>query len=173
MSYFGVMSSLFALTWSNCGLFSCSKYELRASNLLGCLTFFKFSVVVKVQVQNRGVGDIRSLQQTIEDLQNRTKPRSHQNEKLISELKEEGIEILSSRVDRKTAIVWIWCQSQAAIETIKKLYVSNKLTDALVDLACIRSSTSEINQSFVINIDEDELKKTVGKLTFIKGSLNT
>lgn len=121
---------------------------------------------MKVHVQNSGADsaslDVNQLQQRIEDLQNRTTPRSHQNGELINRLKEEGIEILSSLVDRKTTIVWIWCHSQAAIDNINKLYESNKLADVLFHLGNIRSA-SKIMQSIVINIDGNELKKSVGK----------
>ena len=97
------------------------------------------------------------LHQRISDLRNRTKPRLHQTDKLISQLKDEGIEIINSQLDRQTVVVWIWCHSQEAIEYIQKLYDSNQLKDILFEN--IQPSTSK-----VIRIDRNEFKKTIGKL---------
>ena len=94
----------------------------------------------------------------IEDLRNRTKPWSHQTDKLISQLREEDIEILNSQLDRQTVVVWIWCRSQAALEHIQSLYESNQLRDILFGLENIQPSIS-----MVINIDGNQFKKTVGK----------
>ena len=118
-------------------------------------------VVIKIEVQNRGAKcttsmETQLLHQKIEDLRNRTKPRSHQTDKLISQLREEGIEILNSQLDRQTVVVWIWCHSQAALEHIQRLYESNQLRDVFFEN--IQPSTSK-----VINIDRNQFKKTVGK----------
>jgi hypothetical protein len=96
------------------------------------------------------------LHQKLEDLRDRTKPRSHQTDKLISQLREEGIEILNPQLDRQTVVVWIWCHSQAAFEHIQKLYESNQLRDVLFEniQPCILK---------VINIDGNQFKKTIGK----------
>ena len=96
------------------------------------------------------------LHKKIEDLQNRTKPLSHQVDKFIRELKDEGIEILNSHLDRQTVVVWIWCHSQAALEHIQKLYESNQLRDAFFEK--IQPSISS-----VINIDRKHFKRNVGK----------
>jgi hypothetical protein len=119
---------------------------------------------MKVEVQNRGAKRITSMEtqllhQTIEDLRNRTKRRSYQTDKLIGQLKDEGIEILNAQVDRQTVVVWIWCHSQTATENCQTLYESNQLRDVLCGLANI----PEIDQSKVINIDSNQFKKTVGK----------
>ena len=96
------------------------------------------------------------LHQQIEDLRNRTKPRSHETDELISQLKKEGIEFLNSQLDRQTVVVWIWCHLQAAIEHIQRLYESNQLRDEFFEN--IQPPISKI-----INIDENQFKKTIGK----------
>lgn len=130
--------------------------------------FFFLLVVIKVEAQKRGGGfttfmETKLFHQKIEDLRNRTKPRSHQTDKLISQLKDEGIDILNSQLDRQTMVVWIWCQSQSALENIQKLYEWNQLTDVLFRLADTQPSITETIQSTVINIDSNEFKKSVGK----------
>ena|SRR6218665_2878712 len=108
------------------------------------------------------------LHQNIEDFRKRTKPCLFQSGKLISQLNDEGIEILNSQLelDRQTVVVWIWCRSQAAIEYIEGLYDSNKLRKVLYGVANIQNLT-EIEPSppcrNVISIDENQFKKTVGK----------
>ena len=133
---------------------------------------------MKVEVQYRSAKCTTSreaqllLHENIEDLRNRTKPWSRQTDKLISQLKEEGIEILNSDFDRQTVVVWIWCHSQAALQHIQRLYESNQLRDVLFGLANI----PEIDQSKVINIDSNQFKKAVGKFfkhTHYKGKLKT
>src|SRR5688572_19464173 len=91
---------------------------------------FLVLVVIKVKVKNCSTARTKSmyaklLHQTIEDLRNRNKPRSAEADKLISQLREEGVEILNSQLDRQTVVVWIWCRSQAALEYIQELYESN------------------------------------------------
>ena len=130
-------------------------------------------VVVKVELQNRGGNGTTSvetqlLHHRISDLWNKTKPRLHQTDILISQLKDKGIEILNCQLDRHTVVVWIWCRSQAAIEYIQKLYESNELTDILSGIANIRHSASEVIQSIEINIDRNLFKKRVGKLIYHK-----
>lgn len=98
------------------------------------------------------------LHQKIKDLQNRTKPRSHETDKLISKLKDEGMDILDSKLDRQTVVVSIWCRSQKALERIQKLYDSNQLKDVLFEH--IQPSISK-----VVNIDRSQFKKSVGKLS--------
>ena len=100
--------------------------------------------------------ETRLLHQKIEDLRDRTKPWSHEADKLISQLKEEGIEILNSHLNRQTVVVWIWCHSQAALEHIQSLYESNQLRDVFFEN--IQPSISK-----VINIDGNQFKKTIGK----------
>src|SRR6218665_2980698 len=97
------------------------------------------------------------LHKKINDLRDRTKPRSHETDKLIVQLRDEGIEILNSQLDGQTVVVWIWCHSQTAIENLQRLYESNQLRDKYFEN--IQSSTSK-----VINIDSNQFKKTVGKL---------
>src|SRR5688572_21268187 len=107
--------------------------------------------------------DLHLIHQTISDLVNRPKQGSQRNDKLINELRDGGIEIINSQLERKNVVVWIWCRSQTALENIQNLHVSNRLSDILFDVANIRSSPSEIIQSKVISIDSNEFKKTVGK----------
>ena len=117
---------------------------------------------MKTKVQTRGAKCTSSMEtqkllhQAIEDLRDRTKPRSHLTDKLISQLNYDGIEILNSQQKRRTVVVWIWCRSQTALCKLQKLYESNQMRDAFF----------ENIQPFipkVINIDYNELKKTVGK----------
>lgn len=96
------------------------------------------------------------LHQNIKDLENRTKPRSHKTGELVSQLNDEGIEILNSHLDSQTVIVWIWCHSQAAFGNSQKLYESSKLMDVLFEN--IAPSISK-----VIIVDRNEFKKTIGK----------
>src|SRR5688572_10373685 len=107
--------------------------------------------------------DTELLHQKFEDHRSRTKPRSHETDKLISQLKDEGIEIVNSQLDRQTVVVWIWCYSQAALENFQRQYQSNHLKDIFLGFADIQPSTSEITQSIMISIDRSQLNKTVGK----------
>ena len=127
------------------------------------LNTFLLSVVIKVKVQLRGAKCTTSIKtqlfhQEIEDLRNsnRTKPWSHRTDELINQLREKGIEILNSQLDRQTVVVWIWCHSQAALGLIQMLYKSNQLRDVIFEN--IQPSTSKM-----INIDRNQFKKTVGK----------
>src|SRR6218665_203264 len=99
---------------------------------------------------------IQLLRQEIEDLRDKTKPRSKQTDKLIAELMEAGIEILSSQLDRQTVDVWIWCRTQTALKHIQKLYKSNQLRDLFFEI-------TNRSISMLINIDKNQFKKTVGK----------
>src|SRR6218665_960042 len=126
--------------------------------------------VMKVEVQNdRGAICTTStetqllLHRNIEDRRNRIKPCSLQSDKLISQLNDEGIEILNSQLDRETVIVWIWCRSQAALYYIQRLFESNQLRKVLYGVADIPMSTPEVEQSNVI-IENNQFKKTIGKL---------
>lgn len=103
------------------------------------------------------------LHQNINDLRNRTKPRSHKIDQLLSQLKYDGIEILNSQLDRQTVLVWIWCCSQSALENIQTSYESNKLIDVLFEN--ILPSISK-----VINIDRNEFQKIIGKFLFLQFS---
>src|SRR6218665_3102344 len=86
------------------------------------------------------------LHQNMEDLRNGIKSRSHQTDKLVVQLREEGIEMLSSQLDKQKLVVWIWCRTQAALQHILKLYDSKQLKG--VFLKNIQPSISK-----VINID--------------------
>jgi len=81
----------------------------------------------------------------------------------MSDLKDEGIEILNSQLDRHTVVVWIWCCSQAAIEYIQTMYESNQLRDIFCDFTDIRSYTSDLARWNRVSIDCNQFKKTVGK----------
>lgn len=106
--------------------------------------------------------DIKLLHQGIEDLRDRTKPRSPQTDKRISQLKDEGIEILNSQLKEQSLGVWFWCRTQAALEHIQRLFESNQLEDILSGFRNIQSSTSG-DRSIKISIDREQFKKTVGK----------
>jgi len=121
-------------------------------------TFFALGVI-KIQVQIPDANcttSIETLHKEIEDLRSRTKLRSHQTDKLISQLKDEGIEILNSQLNRQTVVVWIWCHSQAALEHIQKLCESNQLREALFEN--IQPSTSK-----EITMKRNQFQKTFGK----------
>ena len=126
------------------------------------LTSGLLSGVIKIQVKTRGVKcslpmEAQQLHQKVNDLRDRTKTRSHETDKLIVQLSDEGIEILSSQLDGQTVVVWMLCHSQTANENLQKLYESNQLRDKFFEN--IQPSTSE-----VINIDWNQFKKIVGKL---------
>jgi len=83
-------------------------------------------------------------------------------------MKDEGIEILNSQLNRNTVVVWIWCRSQTALEIIQTQYESNHLKDVLFGAASIQLHadgirTSAFVQSTLMNIDSNQFKKTVGK----------
>lgn len=131
---------------------------------------FLLLVTIKVEVTTSGGTCTESLDpsllhQRICDLRNRTKPWSHQADKFISHLRDEGIDILSSQLDRQTVVVWLWCLSQKGAENIRKLYKSNQLRDIFAGFYNNRPSVFEANQPkrISINIDSCQFKKTVGK----------
>jgi len=113
-----------------------------------------FLVVIKID----GSKCITSMetQQKLEELRDRAKPWSHQTDKLINQLREEGIEILNSHLDKQTVVVWIWCHSQAALEYIQRLYESNQLREVFFE-------NIQPSISIVTNIDGNQFKKTIGK----------
>jgi len=127
--------------------------------------------VMKVDVQNNHGENCTTskekqllLHQNIEDRRHRNKPCSLQSDKLISQLNDEGIEILNSQLERETVVVWIWCRSQTALHYIQRLYESNQLRKVLYGVADIHTSTPENEQSSVISIENNQFKKTIGKL---------
>lgn len=126
------------------------------------------SGVIKIEVHTRGAKytasiEAQRLHQQIEDLQNRNKPRSHQTDRLIAQLREEGVEILSSQLDGETVVVWVWCRSQAAFENIRRLFESNHLRDVFFE-------TIQPSISKMINIDWNEFKKSIGKFFSVRSS---
>lgn len=126
---------------------------------------FLLLVVIKVKVTPCGtvLKDQRLLHQSIEDLRSGTKSGSHETGKLISQLNDAGVEILSSQLGRRTVVVWVWCRSQSALEHFRKKFKSSQLSDVLFDLAVVRPSNSEIIQSIVFSIDQHQFEKTVGE----------
>src|SRR6218665_523755 len=115
--------------------------------------------VIKIEVKIRNPQFPTSTElfhQNVEDLRNRKKPRSRETDKCIVELRDKGVKILNSQLDKETAVVWIWCRTQAGLENIMKLYKSNKLRDVYFEN--IQPSTSKM-----INIDRNQFRKTVGK----------
>lgn len=124
-------------------------------------------MVIKVEVQNLDAKCTTSMQtqrlhETIESLLSRIKPRSHETDKLISQLKDDGIEIINSQQDKDALLVWIWCRSQAAIEKAK----SNELAGVFFGLENIRTSAS----SNAIRLENIQLQKTIGKYMYLKTS---
>src|SRR6218665_1153511 len=126
--------------------------------------------VMKVDLQNNyGANCTTSkktqllIHQNIEDRRNRIKPCSLQSDKLISQLNDEGIEILNSQLERETVVIWIWCRSQTALHNIQRLFESNQLRKVLYGVADIPISTPEVEQPNVI-IENNQFKKTIGKL---------
>src|SRR6218665_359306 len=101
--------------------------------------------------------ETQNLHKKINEVRDKTKPRSDETNKLIVQLRDEGIAILNSQLDGQTVVVWIWCHSQTSIEHLQKLYESNQLRDKYFEH--IQPSTSK-----VINIDRNQFKKIVGKL---------
>jgi len=92
----------------------------------------------------------------LNDLRDRTKPRSHETDKLLVQLREEGLDILSSQLNGQSVVVWIWCHSQKAIENLQNLHESNQLRDE-----CFENIQPSVSKD--INIDSNQFKKTVGK----------
>lgn len=126
-------------------------------------------VVIKVEVQHRGAKGRTSTRpllhfhQYLEDFRGRINLRSQQTYGRIIQLKKSGIEILNSQIDRTTFVAWIWCRSQVALVTVKKLYESNQLREILPGLADIQPSSSDATNSIVFNVDCNQFQKTVGK----------
>src|SRR6218665_560574 len=132
------------------------------------IVLFIASVVIKVEVHNRSENSTTTMEtqrfhQAIEDLGSRFKLRSHQDEKRVNELKDEGIQILNSQLDKNNIFVWLWCCSHSAIEYIQKMYESNQLRDVLCGFSNMRSLTSNIIQATEVNIDRNQFQKTIGK----------
>lgn len=78
-------------------------------------------------------------------------------EKLISQLKDDDIEILNSLPDRRQTVVWIWCQSQKAFDMIQKLNESNDLLEIFIGL------TTDITKPSAVCMCRDQFKKCIGK----------
>jgi len=112
----------------------------------------------------RAAIETTQLHQNLEDLRNRAYPRSRQTFKFVNKLREKGVEIVNSQLDRHTVVVWIWCRSEAALQYIQKLYESNQLGDAFFEH--IQPSIS-----VVIEIDRSQFMKTNGKY-FFQDSIN-
>ena len=100
--------------------------------------------------------ETQNLHKKINEVRDKTKPRSDETNKLIVQLRDEGLEILNSQLDGQTVVVWIWCHSDTANENLQKLYESNQLRDEYFEN--IQPSISK-----VINIDRNQFKKSVGK----------
>lgn len=110
------------------------------------------------------VRDVREkLYSKIQDLRNKDKERSHQTDERISQLKEEGIEIVSSYLVKQAIVVWFWCRSQKAFDNIKRHYESNLLASVLFGLADIRPCTPELIKSTMVNMDSNQFRKRDGK----------
>lgn len=107
--------------------------------------------------------DTQQLQEKMEDLRYLTRTKSVQDMHLISLMEYEGIEFISSQLNRQIVVVWIWCHSEAAFDYVKDLYGSNDLTAYLFGIAHIRPFSSENIQSIAINIDDNEFKRKFGK----------
>lgn len=121
--------------------------------------------VIKIKVHTRGSMCTTSIEahlfhKRIEDLRSKVNPRSRPADKLVTQLREEGIEILSSQLDRQTVVVWTWCRTQAALEHVQKLYETNQLREIFFEI--IQTSIST-----VIDVDKNQFEKTVGKCLWI------
>jgi len=117
---------------------------------------FSLLGVIKIQVQTRDAKCAGSMDTKLNDLRDRTKPRSHETDKLLVKLKIEGIDILNSQLNGQSVVVWIWCHSQKAIENLQNLHESNQLRDE-----CFENIQPSVSKD--INIDSNQFKKTVGK----------
>src|SRR6218665_2925508 len=137
-------------------------YKKLAPSIIFEIRFSLLGVIeIRVQVPRANITmseESQQLHKKIEDLRSRTNPRSNETDKLIVQLREEGLEILSSQLDRQTVVVWIWCRTQAALEYIQRLHESNILID--IFFAIIQSLTCILK---VIDIDRNHFKKTLGK----------
>lgn len=105
--------------------------------------------------------------QRLNALRDKTKPRSDKMEKLISQLKNDDLEILNSLLDRQT-VVWIWCQSQTGLERLQKLNETNNLRpiDVFSDLTTLSTSSAEMTISKAVIICRDQFQKNAGKFSY-------
>ena|SRR6218665_203953 len=116
-----------------------------------------------MKLQSRGSGCATSMETEEGNLHKKiinliisTTSWSQKTDRLISQMRDEGLEILSSQLDRRTVVVWIWCHTQGSLEHIQKLYESNQLRNVFFE-------NSQSSSSNVINIDRNQFKKTIGK----------
>lgn len=118
------------------------------------------SAVVKVEIQ------YHRYETSIErqSFQNIINPGSFQSGQVLNQLRNEGLEIINSQLYGRSAVMWIWCQSPAALQHMQRLYESNQLRDVLFDTGDIQSSISENHRLNLINIDSNEFRRSVGKL---------
>lgn len=116
-------------------------------------------VAVKVQVLE-GESRWYSLVRRLNDLQDKTNPRTFESESFISLLKRNGIEILKSFNQLGHDDVWIWCKSQSSLTFLQALYESHKLTHVL---AFISDMHSDKFKGIKLHIDMDQFMKETGK----------
>src|SRR6218665_353357 len=113
---------------------------------------------IKIRVHTRDTTSVETqiLYEKIDYLRNRTNLRSHQTDKRLSQLKEEGIEVISAELETQTLVVWIWCRTEAALASCQRMYESNQLRDKLFE-------NIQPYISKKIHIDGNQFKKTIGK----------
>ena len=84
-------------------------------------------------------------------------------ERAMSRLIDSGIEIVHSQLDRQAAL-FILCKSKMGHENFRKLWESKSIVDVIFNPTT--SSASEPIGSRIIDVDIDQLKKTVGKFLY-------
>lgn len=101
------------------------------------------------------------LLEDFNDLRHKYRPRSHDVDKLISQLKDRDIEVLNAIRNNHIAL-WIWCKSQKGLDNLRDIDESNVLRNVLIALTR-RSSSPEVHTSAVVSICHKQFYKKVGR----------
>lgn len=94
-----------------------------------------------------------------EELKDKSISKSSEIETLISDLKNDGVNIIHFADDRDVT-VWMWCKQAKALNRLKALNESKDLSYLLCQLT--KLSPIFLNGR-IGNIDKDQLKKKIGK----------
>lgn len=109
----------------------------------------------------------RNLVQKFNSLREKNPPRSHQTDKIISELKDDGIEIFNSVLDRQI-VVWLWCKSETGLTQLQKLNEANSLMNTFTRLSPDMWHPKIDELVYAVSICRDQFKRKVGK--FLKAN---
>lgn len=117
---------------------------------------------------------VQKFSQETKDVQDRDKPWPAEMHKLTCQLIDNDIEIIGAYPDRQ-GVAWIWCRSQIAFQNLRSLDDQHDLVKLLTyqdknpqtATGTMRAATQLRN----IDIDDDQFKKTLGKLFQFKHNL--